>query len=147
MLWSWPSVCVSGTHITLASHSRYVGHCLDAAAVLTKEGIECEVDRNSSRYKLVKTACTQQPAEFCVCASGDQPADHPSYGCGEYWSQCDEDQSPSDGGGGLASVWSWSWDLCQDHGRYQLWKLFFHSRISDLNWWREKDQNFVLQRL
>ncbi|KAI1892361.1 hypothetical protein AGOR_G00132570 [Albula goreensis] len=32
-----------GDHITLVSHSRYVGHCLDAAAVLAKEGIECEV--------------------------------------------------------------------------------------------------------
>ncbi|XP_033875563.1 pyruvate dehydrogenase E1 component subunit beta, mitochondrial-like [Acipenser ruthenus] len=32
-----------GTRITLVSHSRYVGHCLDAAAVLAKEGIECEV--------------------------------------------------------------------------------------------------------
>ncbi|XP_049588945.1 pyruvate dehydrogenase E1 component subunit beta, mitochondrial isoform X1 [Syngnathus scovelli] len=32
-----------GTHVTLVSHSRYVGHCLDAAAVLAKEGIECEV--------------------------------------------------------------------------------------------------------
>ncbi|MGH0123629.1 UNVERIFIED_CONTAM: hypothetical protein FKN15_012769 [Acipenser sinensis] len=32
-----------GTLITLVSHSRYVGHCLDAAAVLAKEGIECEV--------------------------------------------------------------------------------------------------------
>lgn len=30
--------------MTLVSHSRYVGHCLDAAAVLAKEGIECEVD-------------------------------------------------------------------------------------------------------
>uniref|UniRef100_A0A3Q1EL25 Pyruvate dehydrogenase E1 component subunit beta n=1 Tax=Acanthochromis polyacanthus TaxID=80966 RepID=A0A3Q1EL25_9TELE len=33
----------AGTHVTLVSHSRYVGYCLDAAAVLTKEGIECEV--------------------------------------------------------------------------------------------------------
>uniref|UniRef100_A0AAQ6AD72 Pyruvate dehydrogenase E1 component subunit beta n=1 Tax=Amphiprion ocellaris TaxID=80972 RepID=A0AAQ6AD72_AMPOC len=33
----------AGSHITLVSHSRYVGHCLDAAAVLAKEGIECEV--------------------------------------------------------------------------------------------------------
>ncbi|XP_008319289.2 pyruvate dehydrogenase E1 component subunit beta, mitochondrial [Cynoglossus semilaevis] len=32
-----------GNHVTLVSHSRYVGHCLDAAAVLAKEGIECEV--------------------------------------------------------------------------------------------------------
>ncbi|KAJ0002550.1 hypothetical protein NQD34_007699 [Periophthalmus magnuspinnatus] len=32
-----------GTHVTLVSHSRFVGHCLDAAAVLSKEGIECEV--------------------------------------------------------------------------------------------------------
>uniref|UniRef100_A0A667XZB8 Pyruvate dehydrogenase E1 component subunit beta n=1 Tax=Myripristis murdjan TaxID=586833 RepID=A0A667XZB8_9TELE len=32
-----------GSHITLVSHSRFVGHCLDAAAVLAKEGIECEV--------------------------------------------------------------------------------------------------------
>uniref|UniRef100_A0AAY4BZQ6 Pyruvate dehydrogenase E1 component subunit beta n=1 Tax=Denticeps clupeoides TaxID=299321 RepID=A0AAY4BZQ6_9TELE len=32
-----------GNHITLVSHSRMVGHCLDAAAVLAKEGIECEV--------------------------------------------------------------------------------------------------------
>ncbi|XP_077459915.1 pyruvate dehydrogenase E1 component subunit beta, mitochondrial [Stigmatopora argus] len=33
----------SGSHVTVVSHSRYVGHCLDAAAVLAKEGIECEV--------------------------------------------------------------------------------------------------------
>ncbi|KAF3856741.1 hypothetical protein F7725_017464 [Dissostichus mawsoni] len=32
-----------GTSITLVTHSRYVSHCLDAAAVLAKEGIECEV--------------------------------------------------------------------------------------------------------
>ncbi|MBN3322206.1 ODPB dehydrogenase, partial [Atractosteus spatula] len=32
-----------GSNITLVSHSRYVGHCLEAAAVLAKEGIECEV--------------------------------------------------------------------------------------------------------
>ncbi|KAJ8372028.1 hypothetical protein AAFF_G00295400 [Aldrovandia affinis] len=32
-----------GDHITLVSHSRYVSHCLDAAVVLAKEGIECEV--------------------------------------------------------------------------------------------------------
>lgn len=32
-----------GTSVTMVSHSRYVGHCLDAAAVLAKEGIECEV--------------------------------------------------------------------------------------------------------
>uniref|UniRef100_A0AAX7TCU7 Pyruvate dehydrogenase E1 component subunit beta n=1 Tax=Astatotilapia calliptera TaxID=8154 RepID=A0AAX7TCU7_ASTCA len=32
-----------GNSITLVAHSRYVGHCLDAAAVLAKEGIECEV--------------------------------------------------------------------------------------------------------
>ncbi|XP_053723259.1 pyruvate dehydrogenase E1 component subunit beta, mitochondrial [Synchiropus splendidus] len=32
-----------GTSVTLVSHSRFVGHCLDAAAVLSKEGIECEV--------------------------------------------------------------------------------------------------------
>ncbi|XP_015240502.1 PREDICTED: pyruvate dehydrogenase E1 component subunit beta, mitochondrial [Cyprinodon variegatus] len=32
-----------GAHITLVSHSRMVGHCLDAAAVLAKEGIDCEV--------------------------------------------------------------------------------------------------------
>ncbi|XP_026161902.1 pyruvate dehydrogenase E1 component subunit beta, mitochondrial [Mastacembelus armatus] len=32
-----------GNHVTLVSHSRFVGHCLDAAVVLAKEGIECEV--------------------------------------------------------------------------------------------------------
>uniref|UniRef100_A0A8C6VE42 Pyruvate dehydrogenase E1 component subunit beta n=1 Tax=Naja naja TaxID=35670 RepID=A0A8C6VE42_NAJNA len=32
-----------GTHITLAAHSRSVGHCLEAAAVLAKDGVECEV--------------------------------------------------------------------------------------------------------
>ncbi|XP_070758948.1 pyruvate dehydrogenase E1 component subunit beta, mitochondrial [Enoplosus armatus] len=32
-----------GNHVTLVSHSRYVSHCLDAAVVLAKEGIECEV--------------------------------------------------------------------------------------------------------
>ncbi|KAM6121208.1 LOW QUALITY PROTEIN: pyruvate dehydrogenase E1 component subunit beta, mitochondrial [Pterocles gutturalis] len=32
-----------GTHITLVAHSRPVGHCLEAAAVLAKEGVECEV--------------------------------------------------------------------------------------------------------
>ncbi|KAK4815296.1 hypothetical protein QYF61_026201 [Mycteria americana] len=32
-----------GTHVTLVSHSRPVGHCLEAAAVLAKEGVECEV--------------------------------------------------------------------------------------------------------
>uniref|UniRef100_A0A4W5NKQ5 Pyruvate dehydrogenase E1 component subunit beta n=1 Tax=Hucho hucho TaxID=62062 RepID=A0A4W5NKQ5_9TELE len=32
-----------GTHISLVSHSRCVGFCLDAAAVLAKEGVECEV--------------------------------------------------------------------------------------------------------
>uniref|UniRef100_A0A8C5BQK7 Pyruvate dehydrogenase E1 component subunit beta n=1 Tax=Gadus morhua TaxID=8049 RepID=A0A8C5BQK7_GADMO len=32
-----------GTHVTLVTHSRYVSFCLDAAAVLAKEGVECEV--------------------------------------------------------------------------------------------------------
>ncbi|NP_001084345.1 pyruvate dehydrogenase E1 beta subunit S homeolog [Xenopus laevis] len=32
-----------GSQITLASHSRSVGHCLEAASVLAKEGIDCEV--------------------------------------------------------------------------------------------------------
>ncbi|XP_028680893.1 pyruvate dehydrogenase E1 component subunit beta, mitochondrial [Erpetoichthys calabaricus] len=32
-----------GSHITLVSHSRFVGHCVEAAGVLAKEGIECEV--------------------------------------------------------------------------------------------------------
>ncbi|KAF6100544.1 pyruvate dehydrogenase E1 subunit beta [Phyllostomus discolor] len=32
-----------GTHITVVAHSRPVGHCLEAATVLSKEGIECEV--------------------------------------------------------------------------------------------------------
>ncbi|XP_048878018.1 pyruvate dehydrogenase E1 component subunit beta, mitochondrial [Brienomyrus brachyistius] len=32
-----------GDRVTLVSHSRFVSHCLDAAAVLSKEGIECEV--------------------------------------------------------------------------------------------------------
>ncbi|XP_066414288.1 pyruvate dehydrogenase E1 component subunit beta, mitochondrial [Molothrus aeneus] len=32
-----------GTHVTLVAHSRPVGHCLEAAAVLSKEGVECEV--------------------------------------------------------------------------------------------------------
>ncbi|XP_030061217.1 pyruvate dehydrogenase E1 component subunit beta, mitochondrial [Microcaecilia unicolor] len=33
----------AGTHLTLVSHSRSVGHCLEAATVLVKEGVECEV--------------------------------------------------------------------------------------------------------
>uniref|UniRef100_A0A4W4EUX4 Pyruvate dehydrogenase E1 component subunit beta n=1 Tax=Electrophorus electricus TaxID=8005 RepID=A0A4W4EUX4_ELEEL len=32
-----------GNHVTLVAHSRMVGFCLDAAAVLAKEGVECEV--------------------------------------------------------------------------------------------------------
>ncbi|XP_026091368.1 pyruvate dehydrogenase E1 component subunit beta, mitochondrial [Carassius auratus] len=32
-----------GSHVTLVSHSRMVSLCLDAAVVLAKEGIECEV--------------------------------------------------------------------------------------------------------
>ncbi|XP_044515944.1 pyruvate dehydrogenase E1 component subunit beta, mitochondrial isoform X2 [Gracilinanus agilis] len=32
-----------GTHVTLVSHSRPVGHCVEAAAILSKEGVECEV--------------------------------------------------------------------------------------------------------
>ncbi|KAM3914905.1 pyruvate dehydrogenase E1 component subunit beta, mitochondrial [Leptodactylus fuscus] len=32
-----------GSQITLVSHSRSVGHCLEAASVLAKEGIDCEV--------------------------------------------------------------------------------------------------------
>ncbi|KAL8212791.1 UNVERIFIED_CONTAM: hypothetical protein K2H54_058709 [Gekko kuhli] len=32
-----------GTHLTLVSHSRSVGHCMEAAAVLAKDGVECEV--------------------------------------------------------------------------------------------------------
>lgn len=38
--------------MTLVSHSRYVGHCLDAAAVLAKEGIECEVEDSQSALPL-----------------------------------------------------------------------------------------------
>ncbi|NXR99401.1 ODPB dehydrogenase, partial [Oxylabes madagascariensis] len=36
-------VSVLGTHVTLVAHSRPVGHCLEAATVLSKEGVECEV--------------------------------------------------------------------------------------------------------
>ncbi|CAG2202349.1 PDHB [Mytilus edulis] len=32
-----------GNHITLVSHSRYVGHCLEAANELAGQGVECEV--------------------------------------------------------------------------------------------------------
>ncbi|XP_060691627.1 pyruvate dehydrogenase E1 component subunit beta, mitochondrial [Hemiscyllium ocellatum] len=32
-----------GTNVTLVAHSRSVGHCLDAAVALAKEGIDCEV--------------------------------------------------------------------------------------------------------
>ncbi|XP_069823073.1 pyruvate dehydrogenase E1 component subunit beta, mitochondrial [Dendropsophus ebraccatus] len=32
-----------GSQITVVSHSRSVGHCLEAASVLAKEGIDCEV--------------------------------------------------------------------------------------------------------
>ncbi|XP_075690064.1 pyruvate dehydrogenase E1 component subunit beta, mitochondrial [Rhinoderma darwinii] len=32
-----------GSQITLVSHSRSVGHCIEAANVLSKEGIDCEV--------------------------------------------------------------------------------------------------------
>ncbi|XP_069592748.1 pyruvate dehydrogenase E1 component subunit beta, mitochondrial [Ranitomeya imitator] len=32
-----------GSQITVVSHSRSVGHCLEAANVLSKEGIDCEV--------------------------------------------------------------------------------------------------------
>ncbi|XP_067934962.1 pyruvate dehydrogenase E1 component subunit beta, mitochondrial-like [Watersipora subatra] len=33
----------AGSHMTLVSHSRYVGFCLEAAEQLAAEGIECEV--------------------------------------------------------------------------------------------------------
>uniref|UniRef100_A0A4W3JJX9 Pyruvate dehydrogenase E1 component subunit beta n=1 Tax=Callorhinchus milii TaxID=7868 RepID=A0A4W3JJX9_CALMI len=33
----------TGTNITLVAHSKAVGHCVEAATVLAKEGIECEV--------------------------------------------------------------------------------------------------------
>lgn len=36
-------VSVPGTHVTLVAHSRPVGHCLEAASILAKEGVECEV--------------------------------------------------------------------------------------------------------
>lgn len=40
-------VSVLGTHITLVAHSRPVGHCIEAASVLAKEGVECEVGGSS----------------------------------------------------------------------------------------------------
>jgi pyruvate dehydrogenase E1 component beta subunit len=36
-------VFVAGKHVTLVSHSRPVGFCLEAAAELAGAGIECEV--------------------------------------------------------------------------------------------------------
>lgn len=33
----------AGTNITLVAHSKSVGNCMDAAAALAKEGIDCEV--------------------------------------------------------------------------------------------------------
>lgn len=33
----------TGKHVTLVSHSRYVGHCLEAANELAGIGIEAEV--------------------------------------------------------------------------------------------------------
>lgn len=43
-------VSIVGTHVTLVSHSRPVGHCLEAAAVLSKEGVECEVGEVSGFF-------------------------------------------------------------------------------------------------
>lgn len=91
-------------HVTLVSHSRFVGHCLDAAAVLAKEGIECEVqDLTCLIYK-----CWSKQLYNVSCLSGDQPAKHPSIGYGEYRKQRDEDEPPGDCGGRLASVWGGS---------------------------------------
>lgn len=110
---SFLNMSFSGNSITLVAHSRYVGHCLDAAAVLAKEGIECEVMQHllTGWARLLRSVLT------ISCLSGDQSSDHPTHGCGVYWDQCDEDQSPGDCWGWLASVWGWSRDLCQDHGR------------------------------
>lgn len=109
---------VSGTHVTLVSHSRYVSHCLDAAAVLAKEGIECEVEGGvCPAVYSQQVAAISSLFTFPLSPPGDQPADHSSHGCGVHWDECDEDQPPADCGGWLASVWSWSWDLCPDHGR------------------------------
>lgn len=46
-------VSIVGTHVTLVSHSRPVGHCLEAAAVLSKEGVECEVSEVSGFFSEV----------------------------------------------------------------------------------------------
>ncbi|KFO95377.1 hypothetical protein N300_04476, partial [Calypte anna] len=42
-----------GTHVTLVSHSRPVGHCMEAAAVLAKEGVECEVESFSFFFQVI----------------------------------------------------------------------------------------------
>lgn len=65
--------------MTLVSHSRYVGHCLDAAAVLAKEGVECEVEERTSAQQ---GAALSRPLTVLLSPPGDQPADHPSHGRG-----------------------------------------------------------------
>lgn len=60
-------VCVSGSHITMVSHSRFVGHCLDAAAVLAKEGIECEVEERFHLQHVIRA----RPASTRFCLPGD----------------------------------------------------------------------------
>ncbi|XP_021568276.1 pyruvate dehydrogenase E1 component subunit beta, mitochondrial isoform X4 [Carlito syrichta] len=69
-----------GTHITVVSHSRPVGHCLEAATVLSKEGIECEVS--------------------------DKFAYHQTNGHRNRRSQCHEDKSSCNRGRRVATVWS-----------------------------------------
>lgn len=53
-------VSVPGTHVTLVAHSRPVGHCLEAASILAKEGVECEVCGVSVAFL---SPCTRKKAE------------------------------------------------------------------------------------
>ena len=46
--------------MTLVTHSRYVSFCLDAAAVLAKEGVECEV--TSCLHVLITSAARMHSA-------------------------------------------------------------------------------------
>lgn len=71
--------------------------------------------------------------------SGHKPANHPAHGHRNGGGQRGQDKPPGNCGRRVAPVWSRSWDLCQDHGRYRVHStsIPFPTLNPDYSWWSQ----------
>ena len=83
----------AGTDISLVAHSIGVGFAMDAADILAKEGISCEVRRLD---------CLDYVEIHSAFSPGCQPPFHPPSGHGHSERVCEEDRPRNHCGGRLA---------------------------------------------